>query len=85
MLRTVLIFFVLSALPLAGCGSTQAVSASKDKQTVTARAVIGNALVGTKGKTPRDQDNIDRTVARLCGAEVWTKAECARHDTESRS
>ena len=74
---------VASAMPLAGCSTSPGVNASKDLQTDTVRGVVGNALVGAKGATPADQDKIDDTAAGLCGAHVWTQAECARHTQET--
>ncbi|RVG74082.1 hypothetical protein [Sinorhizobium meliloti] len=71
---------VASALNAAGCISTQAVNASKDRLNQAARAVVGTSLVGARGATPADQDKIDETVAGLCGARAWTQSECARHD-----
>lgn len=43
------------------------------------RSIIGTELIGTKGQTEDDQDNINRVVVRSCGAEILTRAECARH------
>jgi hypothetical protein len=61
------------------------VSASKEKLNESARTITGVAnLIGTKGATDRDQLNIDRTIARSCGATVLTRSECARHGRESR-
>ncbi len=71
---------VASALSAAGCISTQAVNASKDRLNQAARAVVGTSLVGARGATPADQDKIDETIAGLCGARAWTQSECARHD-----
>lgn len=83
MLRIARSFLCLSAVLAAGCTTSHEVSASKDRQIGTARAAIGNALVGAQGRTAGDQDKIDRTAARLCGAGVWTPAECARHQVET--
>ncbi|RVP32267.1 hypothetical protein CN082_04475 [Sinorhizobium meliloti] len=71
---------VASALSAAGCISTQAVNASKDRLNQAARAVVGTSLIGARGATPADQDKIDETVAGLCGARAWTQSECGRHD-----
>lgn len=46
----------------------------------SARLIVGTSLVGARGASPRDQGAIDETVAGLCGAGVWTRSECARHD-----
>ncbi len=79
-----LLFSVASVAIVAGCTTSQTVSASKDRQTDTARKIVGTELIGAKGKTPADQDKIDDTAARLCGAKVWTKSECQRHGDDSR-
>lgn len=67
------------ALILAACGTSNAVNVSTEQQIDTTRNIVGNELVGAKGKTPVDQDKIDSTAAGLCGAKVWTQSECARH------
>lgn len=46
------------------------------------RNVVGTDLIGARGATPRDQRKIDRTVVGICAADVWTRAECARHGEE---
>lgn len=43
--------------------------------------IVGTSLAGTKGATPQDQDNINRTVARLCAGGVWNKNTCAAHNS----
>lgn len=73
-----------SVLLVAGCTTSGQVSASKDRQTDTARKIVGTGLVGAQGRTEADQDKIDDTAARLCGARVWTRSECQRHGDESR-
>jgi len=47
------------------------------------RQAIGNGLPGAEGKTLRDQDRIDDTVAGGCAAKVYTRTECARHTRAS--
>jgi hypothetical protein len=47
------------------------------------RQAIGNALPGAVGKTLRDQDRIDDTVAGGCATKVYTTAECRRHTEAS--
>lgn len=84
MQRIALVLIVASALSAAGCTSTQAVSASKQKLNLTARAIVGTSLVGARGATPADQDKIDETAAGLCGAGAWTKTECTAHDEAGR-
>lgn len=49
-----------------------------------AREIAGTSLIGAKGKTLEDQEAIDDTVAGMCGAGSYTKAECARHGKETR-
>lgn len=43
------------------------------------RRVVGTDLIGAKGMDPANQRKIDRTVAGICAAEVWTRDECAEH------
>lgn len=74
-----LLFFAAAASSAAGCTTSQQVAASKERLNSSARAIVGTYLAGARGATARDQDRIDETVARLCGASVWTPAECARH------
>lgn len=40
---------------------------------------MGTSLIGTRGATPRDQDNIDDTVAGACAVGAYNKTECQRH------
>ncbi|WP_077960840.1 hypothetical protein [Ensifer adhaerens] len=61
------------ALMLAGCGISRPASVPG------LRAVVGTDLVGARGASPADQRRIDRTVVGLCAADIWTKAECAKH------
>lgn len=70
----------VSAFAMAGCMSSQQVSATKDKQVQTVRRVVGTSLVGARGRTQADQDAIDTTATRLCAVRAWTAAECAKHD-----
>jgi hypothetical protein len=55
------------------------VSASKDSIKQTTRAIVGTALIGAKGATPKDQDAIDDTAAGICAAGIWTRSECKAH------
>jgi len=71
---------VACAASVAACTSTQRVSASKETLSSTARSIVGTSLIGARGKTPKDQDAIDDTVAGVCGAHVWTVKECRAHD-----
>lgn len=45
---------------------------------------MGTSLLGTRGATPRDQDNIDDTVAGACAVKVFTQVECDRHTKETQ-
>ncbi|WVT75223.1 hypothetical protein QM996_09125 [Sinorhizobium chiapasense] len=63
----------IPALIQAGCGTSQPASVPG------LRGVVGTDLIGARGATPADQRRIDRTVVGLCAAEIWTRAECARH------
>ena len=83
-LKLIVSIFVCAVL-LAGCSQTSAVSASRDKQIATARAIIGTSLVGVRGATQADQDGISNTVAGLCGARVWTASECLKHDQKLKA
>ena len=83
-LKLIVSIFVCAAL-LVGCSQTSAVSASRDKQIATARAIIGTSLIGVKGATQADQDGIDDTIAGVCGARVLTPAECLQHDQKSKA
>ena len=65
---------------LAGCGGSQTTLAQRGDLSGSARSIVGTSLVGARGASPRDQDAIDETAAGLCGAGVWTRSECARHD-----
>ncbi|MEQ1403818.1 hypothetical protein ABK249_02635 [Neorhizobium sp. Rsf11] len=77
---TRLAFVAASALSVASCTQTAQVSASKVQLQSTARSIVGTSLIGARGKTARDQEKIDDTVAGLCGARAWTVEECAAHD-----
>ncbi|MBP0438399.1 hypothetical protein [Tianweitania sediminis] len=79
----VLLFFVVSAFSVQACTVSREVSASKQALNSSARSVIGTSLVGAQGKTAADQDKIDETAARLCGASVWSQSECLRHEQGS--
>lgn len=78
--RTGLACSVVFALSVAACGGSQTTSAQRDDLKGSARLIVGTSLVGARGASPRDQDAIDETAAGLCGAGVWTRSECARHD-----
>ncbi|WP_377299713.1 hypothetical protein [Rhizobium sp. SGZ-381] len=63
----------ISMLAMTACGTSAPASVAG------LRRVVGTDLIGTKGATPDDQRRIDRTVVGICGADIWTRAECARH------
>lgn len=65
------------ALTLAGCGT------SGPGSVAGLRNVVGTDLIGARGASEKDQRKIDRTVVGICAADVWTRAECARHGQES--
>ena len=64
-------------LALAACGT------SPTADVTGLRPIVGGALPGSKGLTTDDQHQIDDTVARLCAAGIYTRAECAQHSTAS--
>ena len=80
MKRIALALIVACALSAAGCTSTARVSASKERLNQAARSIVGTSLIGVRGATAKDQNKIDETIAGLCGARVWTSAECSTHD-----
>lgn len=45
--------------------------------------VAGTELPGARGLTIRDQDKIDATVARICGAGGYNQSLCAEHTRAS--
>lgn len=69
----------VSVLTLASCTTSKQGNAGKEDLVKTARSIIGTELIGTKGASPKDQDNIDSTVAGACAAGVYTKPECRHH------
>lgn len=75
---------VACASTMAACGGSQTTSAQRDDLRASARSIVGTSLVGARGLTAGDQDKIDDTVAGLCGAGVWVRSECARHDASAR-
>ena len=85
MLRTVLkigaLAFALVMLTAASCSTSRQGPANRDGL----RQVVGTALIGARGRTRSDQLGIDETVAGLCGGNVYTPSECARHGAESRT
>ncbi len=71
------------AAMLAGCTTSSSIDAGKTDLARAARAVAGTSLIGAKGATPVDQEQIDDTAAGLCGAKAWSARECARHGRAS--
>lgn len=61
------------AFALASCGT------SGGTDVAALRRVLGTDLIGTKGATNEDQDNINRTVIRAGRASIYTPAEVAAH------
>ena len=75
-------WIVVSAAILMGCTTSKEGAASpspKNDVRAAARAIVGTSLIGVRGATPEDQENIDDTAAGVCGAGVWTKDECRAH------
>ncbi|TAV89332.1 hypothetical protein ELI23_08990 [Rhizobium leguminosarum] len=79
-----LAFVVACALSVAACTTTTRVSVSKQNLSGTTRSIVGTSLIGARGATPRDQEKIDDTAAGLCGAGIWTSAECRAHGDASK-
>ena len=63
-------------------GTSGTVSANKETLNLSTRKIVGTSLIGSRGKTEKDQNKINATVARLCSTKVWTKSECVRHGQE---
>ena len=70
-------------LTTASCTTSQQGSAGTSDFVSTTRKIVGTDLIGVKGKTPADQNDIDDTVAGLCGSGVYNKGECQRHQDET--
>ena len=68
-----LLSVTMIACGLAGCGTTEPGSVA------ALRRIVGTDLIGTKGVTPTDQNNINRTVIRLGAAGIYTKQELVAH------
>lgn len=78
-MQNVLVLCAAIAVTLAGCTTSQQGSAGKEDLAKAARGIIGTSLIGTKGASTRDQDNIDDTVAGACAVGTFTTTECLRH------
>lgn len=76
---SVLVLCVASVLTLAGCTTSDQISAGNKDLARATRGVVGTSLIGVKGKTPKDQEGVDDSVAGLCAVGSYTKTECARH------
>lgn len=74
---TLLIFAFL--LVAGGCSRT--VNATPDLETT--QVIVGDDLIGVRGASEEDQLNIDRTVARFCGVEVYSREKCEEHQSVS--
>lgn len=72
--------YAASVVTLAGCTHTPPTAAIKPDLARSARGIIGTGIIGTKGLTPKDQDNIDDLVAGACAVKVFTENECRRHE-----
>ena len=68
------------ALITAGCTPSVRESAWTPDLARAARGIMGTELIGTKGATKQDQDNIDDTVAGACSVGVYNPTECQRHE-----
>jgi hypothetical protein len=64
---------MISTFALQGCGTSAPASAAGLKR------AVGTDLIGARGATDADQRKIDRTVVGICAADLWTRAQCARH------
>lgn len=71
-LRVALLSMMIAS-GLAACGT------SGQTDVAALRRVLGTDLIGTKGATDEDQDNINRTVIRAGRAAIYTPAEVAAH------
>lgn len=79
-----LVLCVVSAVMITGCTTSQQGSAAKQDLSKAARAIFGTELIGTRGATPQDQDNIDDTVAGACAVGAYKPDECDRHTTTTQ-
>lgn len=71
------------AVTLVGCTTSKQGSAGKEDLARSARSIFGTELIGTRGATPRDQDNIDDAVAGACAVGSYSPIECRRHQQET--
>lgn len=75
-----LVLCVGCAVTLASCTHSKQGNAGKEDLARSARAIFGTELIGTRGATPQDQDNIDDTVAGACAVGSYKPEECRRHE-----
>ena len=68
-----LLSIIFLASTLGACGSLSPANVDGLQKSV------GDDLPGAQGLTLADQIKIDLTVARLCGASIYTKDKCAEH------
>ena len=73
----------VTAVTLAGCTTSRQGSAGTEDLAKAARSIMGTELIGTRGATPQDQDNIDDTVAGACAVGTYSKVECRRHQEKT--
>ncbi len=70
---------------ITACSTTSSTLSADEKALARgARAALGGSLVGTLGATPKDQNNIDETMAGGCATGIYTQSECARHERETK-
>ena len=74
------VVLVWSVLLVAGCSTSPKAPATAN----AAREALTDDLPGTKGATRADQERIDNTVAGGCGAAIWPRAVCRRHNKVAR-
>lgn len=79
LLMTGALLFVI-AFTVAACSTSSEGPANTDGL----RRAAGTSLIGARGATRQDQHKIDETAAGFCGANVWTRSQCAQHQRETR-
>lgn len=71
---------------IAGCTTTQPkLNAGTSDLSRSVRGVIGTSIIGSRGATQKDQNNIDDVVAGACAVKAFTESECEKHDKETQS
>lgn len=71
--RTKLLLIMMTACGLTACGTGGTIDVAAMRRTV------GTDLIGVKGATVEDQNNINRTVVRLGAAKIYTSGDLATH------